>query len=233
MQRNFYLVVMAGGQGLRMGADKPKQFIEIEGVPILQHTISRFVSALPSVKVVTVMHRDWKDTWKEHCLRSNYGQPQTIVEGGFTRFHSVKNALKRVPDGAIVAIHDGVRPLVSEKLIASMADVMAAGNCHALIPVVPVTDTLKCLSKGSDGRYVDEGEADRSRLFGAQTPQFFLSEEIKQAYCQPYDVSFTDDASVARRAGIPLRFCEGERLNIKITCPDDLLIARALLGRGD
>ena len=213
-----------------MGADKPKQFIDIEGVPILQRSISLFTDALPGIKVITVLPLDCKEAWKEYCLTRNFGQPQTLVEGGFTRFHSVKNALGRVPDGVIVAIHDGVRPLVSEGLISSMAAVMAAGNCHALVPVTPITDTLKCLSVGSDGRFIDEGEADRSRLFGAQTPQFFLSEDIKKAYSQPYDTSFTDDASVARRAGIPLRFCEGERLNIKITCPDDLLIARAVLG---
>lgn len=231
MQRKFYVIVMAGGQGLRMGADIPKQFIEIDGVPILQRSIALFAEVVPSIRVVTVLPRDWKEAWKEHCVTHNFTQPQTLVDGGFTRFHSVKNALAKVPDGAIVAIHDGVRPLVSVDLISSMTQVMAAGNCHALIPVIPITDTLKCLSKGDDGRFIDEGEADRSRLFGAQTPQMFLSEEIKRAYAQPYDTSFTDDSSVARRFGIPLRFCEGERLNIKITCPDDLLIARAVLER--
>lgn len=235
MSRKKYLIVMAAGSGVRMGASVPKQFLDLGGVPILRRTIEAFTSAVPDVKVVTVLPESHIAFWKEYCLSSDFGCPQTLVSGGFTRFHSVRNALRKVPDGAVVAIHDGVRPLLSQAMIRNMFARMDSGSVRALIPVIPSVDTLKVLDrvKDSEGNEVlvsAEGEdVDRSRIFGAQTPQMFLSEDIKEAYSQPFDTAFTDDASVARKKGIPLSFCAGERYNFKLTSPEDLSLARLII----
>ena len=227
MERKKFLIVTAGGMGTRMGGSVPKQFIELEGKPILRLTIERFLEAVPDLQVITVLPEAHVGTWRQYCIKADFTCPQRLVKGGFTRFHSVQNALAYVPDGALVAVHDGVRPLLS---IGKIRELFAkAQNVPALIPVMPVTDTLKVLEKKSDGTLAVTGECiDRSRIYGAQTPQLFYSEELKKAYGQGFDTLFTDDASVAERYGIPLTFMEGERLNIKITTPSDLDIARAL-----
>lgn len=235
MNRKRILIVMAAGSGVRMGATVPKQFLDLGGVPILRRTIEAFISVVPDIKVVTVLPGDHIAFWKDYCLVSDFNCPQTLVPGGFTRFHSVRNALKKVPDGAVVAIHDGVRPLLSPKLIGNMFERMDSGGVRALIPVIPSVDTLKVIDrvKDADGNEIlvsPEGEnVDRSRIFGAQTPQMFLSEDIKSAYSQAFDTAFTDDASVARKKGIPLSFCAGERYNFKLTSPEDLALARLII----
>ena len=231
---NKILIVMAAGSGSRMGASIPKQFLDLDGKPILRRTIETFVSAVPDIRVVTVLPKEHIGFWKEYCLSNDFNCPQLLVAGGITRFHSVRNALERVPDDAIVAIHDGVRPLISTGLIKAMFDRMEQAGIRALIPVVPSVDTLKVLDKRtlSSGEEVleDSGEeVDRSRIFGAQTPQMFLSRDIKEAYSQAFDTSFTDDASVARKKGISLSFCAGERYNFKITSPEDLALARMVI----
>lgn len=228
------LIVMAAGSGVRMGGSTPKQFLDLGGKPVLRRTIEAFVSAVPDIRVVTVLPKDHLPFWKEYCLSSEFTCPQSLVTGGITRFHSVRNALERVPDGAIVAIHDGVRPLVSPGLIREMFSEMEKGDIRALIPVVPSVDTLKILSEEKDAsgrtRLVASGEeVDRSRVFGAQTPQMFRSGDIKAAYSQAFDTSFTDDASVASRYGIPLSFRAGERYNFKLTSPEDLSLARVII----
>lgn len=227
MSRKLYLIVTAGGHGTRMGADVPKQFLPLGEGNILQATITAFTRTFPDVKVVTVLPEEHIRYWKEYCLKNGFTVPQTLVKGGFTRFHSVKAALAKVPDGALVAIHDGVRPFVTPKLLRAMREQMDAG-CRALIPCMPVTDTLKVLRKNAAGllEQVPGATADRSVIYGIQTPQFFLSEDIKSAYSAPYDTSFTDDSSVAQAKEIPLTFCEGERYNIKITTKEDLIFAR-------
>ncbi len=224
---------MAAGSGTRMGSATPKQFLDLGGKPVLRRTIETFVSAIPDIKVITVLPKEHISFWKEYCLSSEFTCPQLLVSGGITRFHSVRNALERVPDGAIVAIHDGVRPLVSTGLIREMFSKMEGGRIHALIPVVPSVDTLKVLDtvQSDLGEKIlkDSGEGiDRSRVFGAQTPQMFLSEDIKDAYSQAFDTSFTDDASVVSKKGIPLSFCAGERYNFKLTSPEDLSLARMI-----
>ena len=226
---------MAAGSGVRMGASVPKQFLDLGGVPVLRRTIEAFTSAVPGIKVVTVLPKEHIAFWKEYCLSSNFDYPQLLVRGGITRFHSVRNALERLPDGAVVAIHDGVRPLVSSSMIKNMFARMDSGSVRALIPVIPSVDTLKVLERvkdpaGNEVLVSPEGEdVDRSRIFGAQTPQMFLSEDIKAAYSQPFDTAFTDDASVAREKGIPLSFCFGERYNFKLTSPGDLSLARLII----
>lgn len=218
MERKKYLVVTAGGTGSRMGAGSPKQFLEIGGKAILQLTIEKFLEAEPDLKVVVVLPKDHVDSWKKYCYARNFNCPQTLVEGGFTRFHSVKNGLARVPDGALVAIHDAVRPLVTPRLIRSLF--AAAEESGAVVPAVPVVDTIKTV----DGEYVD-----RSRLLSVQTPQIFRSEILRKAYGQPYNTNFTDDASVVEAAGETVSYVTGERFNIKITTPDDLVLCNALM----
>ena len=224
------LIVMAAGSGTRMGASVPKQFLDLGGKPVLRRTIETFVSAVPDIKVITVLPKEHIPFWKEYCVANDFNCPQLLVAGGITRFHSVRNALEKVPDGAIVAIHDGVRPLLSQKLVSGMFCKMEGGKTRALIPVVPSVDTLKVLDRTVSGDLADSGEGvDRSRVFGAQTPQMFLSEDIKAAYSQAFDTSFTDDASVASKKGIPLSFCDGERYNFKLTSPEDLALARMII----
>ena len=219
---------MAAGSGTRMGADVPKQFIELCGKAVLQRTIEVFAEACPGIKVVTVLPEAHIDYWKTYCLKHNFTYPQILAKGGITRFHSVRNALEKVPEGALVAVHDGVRPLVSAALVREMFE--RAENVEGLIPVVPCVDTMRILQKNGDMlESVPGASADRSVLFGVQTPQIFQSEILKSAYSQAYDTAFTDDASVVERYGKNLSYTMGERFNIKITTQDDLKIARALL----
>jgi 2-C-methyl-D-erythritol 4-phosphate cytidylyltransferase len=228
MERKRYLVVTAGGSGTRMGTTLPKQFLQLEGRAVLQMTIERFLSACPDIKVITVLPEAHIPWWRKYCRERNFNCPQRLVAGGFTRFHSVQNALAFVPDGAVVAVHDAVRPLLTPALIRTMFERM--DTVRALVPVVPSVDTLAVLDRDPDGTLRDSGEAvDRTRIFGAQTPQIFRSEDLKAAYGQGFDLSFTDDASVARRYGIPLSYIAGERNNIKLTTPEDLSLAAAIL----
>ncbi|MBP5636798.1 MAG: 2-C-methyl-D-erythritol 4-phosphate cytidylyltransferase [Bacteroidales bacterium] len=220
------MIVTAGGSGTRMGGPLPKQFLALGGEAILQRTISLFTHAIPGIRVITVLPREHISWWEEYCQTHPFPQPQRIVKGGFTRFHSVQNALKAVPDGAIVAVHDAVRPLITPGLIQKLFAAMESER--AVIPVTPSVDTLKILDR-VEGKLTEAPEAlDRSRIWCAQTPQIFRSEDLKAAYTQAYSTLFTDDASVAAAYGIPLTFVEGERLNLKITTPEDLRLAQAI-----
>ena len=228
MGRKKYVIVMAAGSGTRMGADVPKQFIELNGKAILRMTIETFRQVCPDVSVITVLPEAHMAYWKDYCLKNSFTCPQVLVKGGITRFHSVRNALEKVPEGAIVAIHDGVRPLISQELVRSMFE--KAEETPALIPVTPCVDTMKVLEKQGDELVSIPGvKVDRSVLFGVQTPQIFHSEIIKEAYSQAYDTAFTDDASVLEKYGKNPSYVAGERFNIKITTQDDLLLARAIL----
>jgi 2-C-methyl-D-erythritol 4-phosphate cytidylyltransferase len=228
MERKKYVIIMAAGSGTRMGSDLPKQFIELDGKAILQMTMETFVNACPGISVITVLPEAHMSYWKNYCLERNLTYPQVLVKGGITRFHSVRNALEKVPSGAVVAVHDGVRPLISPKLVSEMFE---KGEDHpALIPVTPCIDTMKVLEKKGDTLVTVPGAyADRSVLYGAQTPQVFHSEILKDAYSQAYDTAFTDDASVVEKYGKNLSYVIGERFNIKITTQEDLLLARAIL----
>ncbi|MCM1502145.1 MAG: 2-C-methyl-D-erythritol 4-phosphate cytidylyltransferase [Bacteroidales bacterium] len=233
MERKKFLIVTAGGKGVRMGGAVPKQFMEIGGKAVLRLSIERFLEAVPDIKVMAVLPQEHIALWKEYCIRTGFVCPQTIVPGGFTRFHSVKNALARIPDGAAVAVHDGVRPFVPVEMIRDMFDV--AVSAPAVVPVVPVVDTLKVLRRveGDGGTErlepVTGASADRSVLFGAQTPQVFHSEVLREAYMQAFDPLFTDDASVVERKNIPVRYVDGDRNNIKITTREDLVLAEAIM----
>lgn len=220
MSRKIYAVFVAGGSGSRMGSAIPKQFLLLDGVPILQRSVEKFLKACPDARIITVLPKEHFETWQGLCCRHALNCPQTLVEGGFTRFHSVRAALEKVPDGCIVSIHDGVRPLVSPDLIKSM--VCRMEECDALVPAVPIVDSLK----NRDGSLP---EPDRSSIVAVQTPQMFRSELLKAAYRQAYREEFTDDASVAARAGVKIDFADGEKFNLKITTPEDLKLAELLL----
>lgn len=227
MDRKKYLIVTAGGSGTRMGGTIPKQFLELGGVPILRMSVEKFLSAVPGIQVITVLPEAHVSYWRQYCLAAGFTCPQRLVKGGFTRFHSVKNALQYVPDGALVAVHDAVRPLISTRRLRELFE--EASAVPALIPVIPLTDTLKVLQREAGALRSTGEQVDRSRIFGAQTPQIFYSEALKEAYERGFDPQFTDDASVAEHAGITLSFTEGEKTNLKITTPEDLQLAEALL----
>lgn len=229
MDRKKYVIITAGGSGVRMGSALPKQFLTLGGKPVLQRTIEKFIAAEPDIEVIVTLPSSHFETWSSLCLDNNFICPQRIAQGGPTRFHSIKNALEYVPDGALVAIHDAVRPLVDAELIRSLFAM--ADSCEAVCPVTPVTDTIKCLTRDGDFfTEIDGMSADRSVLFGAQTPQVFRSEVVKAAYSQPFNPSFTDDVSVVSAMKIPVRYVTGGKLNFKITTPEDLVLAEAVIG---
>lgn len=240
MKKDIYLLAVAGGHGTRMGTSVPKQFLTLCGKPILRRTIEKFILAEPAIKVVTVLPENYISIWKDICLKTGFIYPQKIVAGGITRYHSVKNALNKIPDGAIVAIHDGVRPHISAKLIQTMFEHMSQNDdIKALVPILPSVDTLIPIRIEKNAQNEDvyeriEGKTvNRSEVYSVQTPQIFLSEAIKEAYnFNAYDTSFTDDASVAIRHNIPINYCLGERFNIKLTAPDDILLSEVLLKSG-
>ena len=222
MNRRIFVIIVAGGSGQRMGAGIPKQFLLLDGKPILQRTIERFADAFDDAKFLVVLPEEHIDTWKGLCDRYSLGCPHTIVRGGISRYQSVRNALEKVPDGALVMIHDGVRPFASEDLLKRMVASMDETLCRALVPVLPMTDTLR--STEQDSQVID-----RSKILRVQTPQVFFSEDIKAAYRGPFDMSFTDDASVAERFGVKIKTIPGESFNIKITTPEDMVFAKAIL----
>ena len=218
-ERSVYVVILAGGSGERMQSRIPKQFLKLGKRTILQATVEQFVEACPQARILTVLPQAHMQTWKDICTDSMAYCPQMLIPGGPTRFHSVRNALAKIPDGEIVVIHDGVRPFVSVKLIRDMLAEMQ--KCRALIPVLPISDTLRWKDSSRSG-------PDRGSLLAVQTPQMFLSEDLKKAYGQAYKTSFTDDASVAQEAGIEICCFPGEKRNIKITTPEDLCLGKAL-----
>lgn len=219
--RKVYAIFVAGGSGTRMGTVTPKQFIELNGIPVLQRTIARFYECIPDLNVITVLPRRHFKTWRDLCIKYDFNIPQTLVEGGITRFHSVRNALDRILDtDSVVMIHDGVRPLVTDGLINALLDASAPG--FAIVPVTPVTDTL---------RYQDFHlpDPDRSQIDAVQTPQVFIASDIKEAYANAYELGFTDDVSVAIKHGLKVRRIPGLKYNIKLTTPEDIVVAEQII----
>ena len=230
MERQKYLIVVAAGKGVRMGGDLPKQYVQLDGKAILHRTIERFVDACGDLKVLTVLNPDWIPYWKQYCYDHAMVVRQRFIKGGITRFHSVRNALEEIPDGAVVAVHDGVRPFVTAGQIRKLFAL--AGEHSAVVPVLPCVDTLKKLRKEGNNLVSLGEDVDRTILYGAQTPQIFHSEVLRKAYCQPFDQLFTDDASVVERSGVDICYVDGEKLNFKITTPEDMKMASALLAAG-
>ena len=220
-----YVIIVAGGQGLRMGLPVPKQFALVAGRPVLMHTIARFHEADPLLGIIVVLPADQHDYWNDLCREHDFRIEHTVVSGGETRFHSSQNGLRAIPDDVdgVVGIHDGVRPFVSVEVIRRCyAEARRSGSA---IPVVPVVDTLRIVGEGNGSHNVD-----RSQFRAVQTPQVFRAAELLKAYEQPYDSTFTDDASVWERAGYKVNLSAGGTRNIKITVPDDIAIAELYLG---
>ena len=217
-----YAVIVAGGKGLRMGGDVPKQFLPIGGKPVLMHTIEAFRKALDGVTIVLVLPAEQHDYWQKLCKDYGFHSPELIAKGGETRFHSVKNGLALLPNDleAVVGVHDGVRPFVSKETIRRCF--AAASEGKAVVPVVPVVETVRQILP--DGKSVTRPR-DKYRM--VQTPQTFPLALLKEAYQQPFSETFTDDASVVEALGKDIVMIEGNRENIKITTPSDLRIAES------
>ena len=215
-----YVVIVAGGQGVRMGADRPKQFLEIGGKPILRHTIERFLAFDPSFEVIVVLPSAQKEWWRDYCRQSGFLERYSIFSGGITRFHSVQNALRFVGDEGLVAVHDGVRPLVSRALLERIF--AAAEEAPAVIPAVPVVESVRRVEEDASVPVSRDG------LVLVQTPQVFAADVLKKAYDQPFSPSFTDDASVVEASGVRVHVVSGDRINLKITTPEDLQLAEGL-----
>lgn len=217
-----FVLITAGGRGLRMGSAMPKQFVEIGGRPVLMHTLAKFYGCRPMAEIIVTLPADMLAYWGELCRRFAFGIPHRVVEGGATRFHSVANALGAAGSG-LIAVHDGVRPFVSEAVIEAC---FAAAEEHgAAVPVVELADSLRELTDAEGGSRA----VDRSRFVRVQTPQTFRSELLKEAYRQPYRPEFTDEAAAVEALGASVVTVPGNAENIKITSPTDLLLAELIL----
>lgn len=220
---NAYLIAVAGGKGLRMGGDIPKQFLPIKGKPVLMRTLEAFYAYDKAIHLIVVLPVDQQDYWKHLCQEYAFTLPHQIADGGETRFHSVKNGLALVEEeDALVGVHDGVRPFVSLDVIAECYRV--AERKGAAIPVIDVVETVRWISEDGGSETVPR---DRYKL--VQTPQVFCASLLKQAYAQPYTSAFTDDASVVEAFGHRVELVKGNRENIKLTTPFDLKLAEMLI----
>jgi len=216
-----YALIVAGGSGTRMNSSIAKQFIELCGKPILMRTIETFFKFDPNFTIILVLPKEQIYFWQILCEKHHFSIPHQVIAGGETRFDSVKNGLSTITSEGIVAIHDGVRPLVSHNTITRCLDTAAKwGNA---IPCLPVYESVRQIN------HDESFPIDRSLLRIVQTPQVFSSVLIKNAFEQPYDPAFTDDASVLEKTGEKIQLVEGNRENIKITDPLDLLIAEGFL----
>ena len=219
-----YIIIVAGGKGLRMGSDIPKQFLPIGGKPVLMRTLERFRAYSSALQIILVLPEAQQDYWRQLCEDYHFDVEHQIANGGQTRFHSVQNGLALVPDDAegVVGVHDGVRPFPSIEVIRNCYE--TARTAKAVIPVIPVVETVRHLLSNKKSVTVPR---DEYRL--VQTPQTFDIQLLKAANRQPYNDGFTDDASVVESYGHAITLVEGNRENIKITTPYDLKIAEVLI----
>ena len=216
-------IIVAGGKGVRMQTDIPKQFIELNGTPILMHTLEVFHSYDPLIQLILVLPASQIDFWNDLCEEYSFHLKHQVVEGGPDRFSSVKNGLDTIPVHSLVAVHDGVRPLVSVETITRCFD--EAEKHGTAIPVIDPVDSIRQVTENGNQ------SVDRSAYKLVQTPQIFDSEILKKAYNQDFSPLFTDDASVVEAGGTEIRLVEGNRENIKITSRFDLELAEWLLMR--
>jgi 2-C-methyl-D-erythritol 4-phosphate cytidylyltransferase len=222
---SHYAVIVAGGSGTRMQTAIPKQFLLLNGRPVLMHTIEAFYNSDTQPNILLVLHPDFHLYWRELCTEHNFTIPHQLIGGGETRFHSVKNGIDVIPgsEGLLVAVHDAVRPLVTKQIIDG-AYRYAAEHGNA-VTAVKSRDSVRQLKNNVSTSLA------RDEIFLVQTPQIFLLSQLKEAYQQPYNARFTDDASVAEAAGYQVHLFEGSFENIKITFPQDIAIAELLLGK--
>ena len=219
------VIIVAGGSGRRMGSSLPKQFMLLSNEPILARSINRIHEALPKAEIVVVLPEAHVAMWQNLAARFDVATHK-IALGGSERFHSVKNGIAALSDEvSIIAVHDGVRPLASKKLIIKL--ILEAEKCDAVIPAIAPPDSYRIVEDNAS-RIID-----RSKLRIIQTPQVFNADALRKAYEQEFSQAFTDDASVAEAAGYAITLCEGERENIKITTPADIIIAEAIINAED
>lgn len=217
------VVIVAGGSGSRMQSALPKQFLMLGGLPVVARTINTFAEALPSADIVVVLPEAHIPLWRNLEARFDVA-PHRCVAGGSERFYSVKCGIEALgEDVEYIAVHDGVRALVTKRLI--IRTLLDAEKSGATIPVVEVADSFRRLD-GSESYIVP-----RSELRAVQTPQIFAAELLRKAYEQPFDNSFTDDASVVEAMGHRISLVEGERSNLKLTTPEDLEWAEYYLAK--
>lgn len=218
-----YAIIVAGGKGLRMGGELPKQFIPVGGMPILMRTIQAFYEADRELRIILVLPVAQQEYWRGLCEEYRFDIPHLIADGGETRFHSVKNGLSLIPDDAegVVGVHDGVRPFVAAEVIRNCYQ--TALEQGTAVPVIPVVETTRQILPEGDSQTVD-----RNLYRLVQTPQVFRISLLKEAFRQPYQPQFTDDASVVEELGHRIVLTEGNRENIKITTPSDLSYAEYL-----
>jgi 2-C-methyl-D-erythritol 4-phosphate cytidylyltransferase len=221
MKNKEYALIVAGGKGTRMKTSLPKQFLEVGGLPILMHTLNAFFKYSDTITIVLVLPEDDFDTWSDLCQKYDFRKPVLLQKGGDTRFQSVKNGLDKIEGDGLVAIHDGVRPLVGEDIIGASFRLAAVHG--SAVAAVRLKESIRMTDQ-------DNTKAvDRSRFRLIQTPQTFKVSLIKKAYQIKDEPSLTDDASVAERSGHTISLFEGSYQNIKVTTPEDLIFAGALL----
>ena len=224
-----YIIIVAGGKGLRMGSDIPKQFLPIGGKPVLMRTLERFREYSGALRIILVLPEAQQEYWKKLCEEYHFGIEYQLAHGGETRFHSVQNGLALIPDDAqgVVGVHDGVRPFPSIGVISCCYE--TARTRKAVIPVIPVVETVRRLTKCLTLCEAESITVPRSEYRLVQTPQAFDIQLLKAANRQPYSEAFTDDASVVEAFGHEITLVEGNRENIKITTPYDMVVAEALI----
>lgn len=215
------IIIVAGGKGLRMGGDLPKQFIPVGKKPLLMHTIEAFHNFDPNINIVLVLPASHRDYWAGLCVEYKFIIPHVITLGGETRFHSVQNGLKLVKEG-IVGVHDGARPFTSKELITRCFE--EAARRHAVIPVIDSNDSLRELTDDGKSKIIN-----RSKIKLVQTPQVFSVDLLKKAYQTDFREAFTDDASLVEALGEEVYLVQGETTNIKVTTPIDLKIGEFIL----
>ena len=232
-----YIIIVAGGKGLRMGSDIPKQFLPIGGKPVLMRTLERFREYSADLQIILVLPEAQQDYWQQLCQEYDFQVEYQLANGGQTRFHSVQNGLALVPDDAqgVVGVHDGVRPFPAIEVIRNCYE--TARTAKAVIPVIPVVETLRHLTGGQESCDISltshlspltSKTVPRGDYRLVQTPQTFDIQLLKAANRQPYNDGFTDDASVVESYGHQITLVEGNRENIKITTPYDIVVAEAL-----
>ncbi len=224
-----FIIVVAGGKGLRMGSDIPKQFLPIGGKPVLMRTLERFREYSEDLQIILVLPEAQQDYWQGLCKEYDFKVEYLLGNGGQTRFHSVQNGLALVPDDAegVVGVHDGVRPFPSIDVIRNCYE--TARTAKAVIPVIPVVETVRHLTGGQARCEVESVTVPREEYRLVQTPQTFDIQLLKAANRQPYNDGFTDDASVVESYGHKITLVEGNRENIKITTPYDITVAEAII----
>lgn len=222
MARSRYALIVAGGQGSRMQATVPKQFISVAGQPILMHTLLAFHRCSPEIHLFTILPETEVPRWQILCAEYQFTVPHTVVAGGNTRSDSVRNGLQQVKDDdSLVAVHDGVRPLVTPELINQ--SFIVAEHYGSAVATVPLKDSIREV-KGESSEAVA-----RNNYRLVQTPQTFRTEWLREAYARADGQAFSDDASLVEHSGRSIHLIEGHYRNLKITTPEDLIVARALL----